>query len=323
MGSWRCTCTPIRAKRRVQLILFDCHGRFYRLHYLARDTRAGSLWFDEVNLATRSKLQLKDTWRVYNAPGGPTTNDLRAAFGKCAEKINLCRPGTLPLWDGLLAPADAPLEEQQQRLNDAHVHFEHMMGSADCPSEFFESASTELRALVQEYNLRLHALEDNLRQQERRLQGLPIHTRIVVTFDGRRRELLTREELCGFVLDRKFGVAYLNYCQVGKHLLEACQDNDFVTGAIRPQAKRSADTLLWFGTNPSAQEMCELDALVSKWYERGNMEKIFPRCDPASALGYLPVADLCRNEADVQGLNEEQIVQLLGGTTIHSFRTLE
>lgn len=71
---------------------------------------------------------------------------------------------------GLLAPADAPLEEQQQRLNDAHVHFEHMMGSADCPSEFFKSASAELRALVQEYNLRLHALEDDLRQQERRLQ---------------------------------------------------------------------------------------------------------------------------------------------------------
>jgi hypothetical protein len=41
------------------------------------------------------------------------------------------------------------MAEQQQRLNDAHTHFEFMMGSADTPSLFYTTACEPLRCLIQ------------------------------------------------------------------------------------------------------------------------------------------------------------------------------
>jgi hypothetical protein len=134
--------------------------------------------------------------------------------------------------------------------------------------------------------------------------------------------LLRQEELRDFSLQRSFGVAYLNYCQVGKHLLEAFLDQDAVTEALRPQTRLSADTLLWFGQEMAYAELEELEARLAIWWEEAEIGKTFPRHDPASAVGYLPVADLCRCKGDVQGMGEAQIVHMLGGATIHGFKVL-
>ena len=146
------------------------------------------------------------------------------------------------------------------------------------------------------YNLLIHAIEDALRQRQKRALGLLADVRCVVTFAGRRRLRWEQEELQQFAVARNFGVAYLNYCMVGKHLLEACWDRDDVACVqLRPQTHISCDTLLWFGASPSAAEAAAAEGELGEWWEREGIEQRFRRGDASSAVGYCPVADLCRD----------------------------
>lgn len=197
-----------------------------------------------------------------------------------------------------------------------------MMGSVDEPAPFYRHAPEPLRHEIEKFNLLIHALEDDLCQLQRDSRSERRDVRIVVTFKGRRRVPLTISELKEFGLARCFGVAYLNYCMVGKHLLEACLDKDQITGAIRPQTHLSADTLLWFGASPTPDEMEERKAALDDWWAQEGIERRFARSDPASAVGYLPVADICLTEGDALARSEEEITNLLAGATIKSFKAV-
>jgi len=302
----------------VELVMVTQDGNERTFIYRPRETLAGTRWFSEVQRTTSARLPIKDPWRVYNAPGGSTGAELRAKFAECCATINFHRPGTLPA--GLLGKGDEQEMGFQERLNYAHTFFETMMGSADEPVAFYRDASVPLRHEIEKYNLLVHALEDDHRQAERRAEGKHLDVRVVVTFLGRRRVPLELEELEGFRIPRDFGVAYLNYCMVGKHLLEACDDEDTVTGVLRPQTHRSADTLLWFGPSMTAMEHATIEYKVSTWWRREGIDCRFKRHDSTSAIGYLPVADLCCEEGDARGRDQMSIVALLGGTTIKSFR---
>jgi len=291
------------------------------LFYRRRDTHAGHRWFREVYCATVAQLPIKDPWRVYNASEGLTIAQLIVKLKSCIETINSHYPGTIP-HDVVIEEAMSP-RTFQQSLNYAHTYFEILMHSADKPAAFFLTAPKPVQIAIEHYNLFIHALEDAQRQTEKRMLGKQVDVRAVVTLLGRQRVPLCNAELRDFGLARNFGVAYLNYCMVGKHLLEACWDNDQVTGVLRPQTHMSADTLLWFGPSPSTEELAELEAMLDEWWEREGIEARFGRHDPKSALGYLPVADLCRDRGDACGRDEQGIAQLLSNATIASFTAMQ
>jgi hypothetical protein len=163
--------------------------------------------------------------------------------------------------------------------------------------------------------LHIHRLEDVYRQRERRAQGKPATPRVCVAFDHRRpRVPLEKEDRRFFSVRPEFGEVHLNYCVVGKHLLEIFQDDDVDECGddnVRPQSHLSADVQLFLGPT-----MCEEEAAqkLQDFFEWLRASPLPARgwdaaADPAAlCLGRLPVADLDRNSAAVLGLSEEEIV---------------
>jgi len=311
--------TALQGERLAQLTIATPDGD-REFVYRARSTPAGRRWFDELRLVSQAQLQIKDPWRVYNAPDGLTTAKLAQRFRDCVSTINGHAPGTLP--EDVLVDESMPPDQIQERMNYAHTYFETMMHSADNPAQLYVDAPDNVRSAIEQYNLVIHAFEDDARQKERVANGENIDVRTVVTFLGRRRVPLLVAELQDFALPRMFGVAYLNYCMVGKHLLEACDDNDDVTGVLRPQTHMSADTSLWFGHNSTAKELSDIEAKLNEWWDREDIGSQFGRTDPSSAVGYLPVADLCFDRGDVLGKGDADIRELFRGATLKGFACL-
>ena len=69
-------------------------------------------------------------------------------------------------------------------------------------------------------------------------------------------------------------------------------------------------------------ELADMEAELEEWWNRESIEERFRRKDPASAIGYLPVADLDRDSCDAAGRDDVEIANLLGGTSIQSFLAL-
>ena len=309
----------------------------FELRFVARRTMAGRRWLRAVREATAAGLAVREPYRVYNAPGGPSVRELLAELAAAARFVSARTAGVIGGVDvGRMESAVTALETEtttgaegsdptagrraltrglQEALNDAHVHFERMRGSIPNPSPIWLAAPPAVRKGIERFNVLIHAVEDAARNAERRARGKPSQPRVVVTLEGRRRYRLSREELEGFALARTFGTAYLNYAEVGKHLLEACLDDEGVSsGAIVPQAHGSADTLVWLGPDDEQDEVAELEDRLATWWEREGVERRFPRDDPASAVGYLPVADLITEDAP------EDIVARLANAEIVSMR---
>ncbi|CAM9492283.1 unnamed protein product, partial [Heterosigma akashiwo] len=190
-------CSPAEDDRGVIKLVLDTPVGDKVLYYRRRNTEAGKRWFSEVRRTTKANLPIKDDWRIYNAPGGPTTGKLISDLMKVIDVINSYSPGTIPK-DAAVLSETMPRGEFQEALNRAHTHFETMMRSADRPAEFWRRAPAPVRTAIEHYNLLIHALEDDSRARAARAEGRPADVRAVVTFEGRRRVPLRPAELAGF-----------------------------------------------------------------------------------------------------------------------------
>jgi hypothetical protein len=111
---------------------------------------------------------------------------------------------------------------------------------------------------------------------------------IVCTFEDRPKYDLEECDYQHFTHRWEHGTVYINYCEVGKPLLDVFKDNDHYVGkdAIRPQSTWSADFMIKFGPTIPESVAAQKDKDFLKWYSKNNFD--FKH----KSLGYIPVAKI-------------------------------
>ncbi len=176
----------------------------------------------------------------------------------------------------------------QQDLNYLHKFFEDLRGEVTEGTAWYNNAPEHVQVAVMRFNVLIHQLEFSMRVKK-------LHPTVVVTFKDRPRYELDEEDIKHFTYKWKRGTVYINYCHVGKTVLDAFNDDDNLVEAIRPQTHYSADFMIKFGpsSNPLLHKLREI--MVNRWIKTKQLK--FDNLN----LGMIPVADLV-NKVDFETL---------------------
>jgi hypothetical protein len=235
------------------------------------------------NIAARWAKEIQNNYPLYEKnrfQGWPNSyKDLdyyKQELLKQVDIINGYLPRTIYGFENL---------ESQDLFNYLHKFFENLRGEADDGTEFYKAVPLHIKTAIDLFNVLIHECEHYIRS--------PASPTIVVTFNNRPRFKLLTEDYSLFTPKWKFGEVYINYCEVGKPLLDVFKDKDAHVGEdnIRPQSYYSADFMIKFGTAvPEALYKKKL-ALFNTWYAQQdyNFENL--------SLGMIPVASLESGEA--------------------------
>jgi hypothetical protein len=187
----------------------------------------------------------------------------------------------------------------QDTLNILHKHFEDLRGSIDAGTEFYNNAPDHVKSAVDKFNVLIHELEHYMRHF-----GYP---ELVGTYKDRPRIELLPEDYKQFTFKWKFGYVYINYCEVGKPLLDVFKDNDHLVGHdnIRPLTYYSADFTIKFGPDTTEEVYQTRLTQFNEWYAKQNFN-----FDQLS-LGMIPVAKLNLKDSNLLGISSDGIISLL------------
>ena len=180
-------------------------------------------------------------------------------------------------------------------INDLHVTF------VDSHLSKGNLTRDEL-SVLNDLNNNLHELEFLLLQEKKanpkkgyfrtlikKLSPRPIiPASIYVTFYRKKLEQLIYEDS---VIHQKFGTCYLNYSQVGRHIIDIflSQDNNIPLDQIKIWNKFSSDFSIYLG--PEGESLRLED--IGKWYNKNLLSKLkIPFCPKKLGIGYTPVADM-------------------------------
>ena len=198
----------------------------------------------------------------------------------------------------------------QQTMNNMHVFFEQLRGPIEEPLEWYVYAPVEVKKAIERLNLLTHEYEYGELYKEWDNYS---NAMIVGTYDSRPRFELTDEQYNLFTYRFVFGGLYINYCVVGKPVLDVFLNQDEVLGDdnIRPQRHWSADWMIKFGQPLPEEMITAMESQFDSWFTE--KEQFFNNLGiergPKLALGQIPVADLDRYCEECIGLNDEEIVQ--------------
>ena len=170
----------------------------------------------------------------------------------------------------------------QDALNEMHKHFEDLRGHVDNPSQWYIDAPAKIKNSVDRFNILIHEYE-NLLEEERQTFRNPT---IVCTFSDRPKFELKEEHYKHFTHCWEYGTVYINYCEVGKPLLDVFKDHDDHAEAIRPQSTWSADFMIKFGPDVPKSFAAHREKEFMEWYK--SKEFNFKHL----SLGMIPVAKI-------------------------------
>jgi hypothetical protein len=315
---------------RATLTLCSPSAVLLPLQFVVRKTSVARRWLAQLRLVQRRGIGVKYPDRLYGFPGDPhTPSTVGLQLRQAASVLNAWRAGVVP--DHLLgaqgihvaepldgAAAAAPeaqgAEYGQADLNLLHKVFEDLRGSIESPAPFFATAPPRVREALEILNLHIHRLEDLQRQAERMARGQPATPRLTVAFEHSRPRVALRDsDLQHFTVRMKFGTLHLNYCVVGKHLIELWQDGDEKCGEanVRPQRSMSADAQAYFGPSMSDEDASLRLADFFDWL-RADPDRRRRWAGKELCLGRIPVADLDRGCVAVRGMSDAQVIELIG-----------
>lgn len=187
----------------------------------------------------------------------------------------------------------------QDTLNTLHKHFENLRGSINEGTGFYNNAPDYVKSAIDRFNILVHELEHYMRHS-----GYP---ELVGTYKDRPRIDLMPEDYEYFTFKWKFGYVYINYCEVGKPLLDVFKDNDQVVGSdnVRPLKYYSADFTVKFGPDTTEEVYQDRLAKFNEWYAKQtfNFDQL--------SLGMIPVAKLNLEESKLSGMPPDKIVSIL------------
>lgn len=167
----------------------------------------------------------------------------------------------------------------QQELNYLHKFFEDLRGELVNETDWFKQAPSNVQDAVCKFNVLIHQLESELRTKGK-------HPTVVVTFKDRPRAELTADDCKHFTYCWTSGTVYINYCQVGKTVLDVFKDNDHLSEAVRPQTHYSADFMIKFGPSTNRFVYFARSIIIKLWLLKQNFK--FKHLN----IGMIPVADL-------------------------------
>jgi hypothetical protein len=251
------------------------------LHFKTYNTPVAQRWQQSLRWACEGS-RIREDQRIYNFPQGSLSDkEIISQIESCLAEIQKKAPDQIPA-------LKVDIHDPQNSVNQIHIHF--------VDSDRYNARGLAPQAW-NDLNNWLHAYESHLRSAKTSQEsGLP-EANLVVTWHDPFIQDLQDEDYKHFTIKKKFGTCYINYCQVGRHLLEMFLADDDVAKDehISPLRKLSADSYFWFGTTtgPRSYEkkMFAIQAWFQKHEQRLNSLGFF-WSDPRIALGWIPVAEL-------------------------------
>lgn len=231
--------------------------------FTVRNTSIAKKWFEEL----LKNYELYETDRFTNWG----TQNLIPELNECITKIN--QHGVCI--DRYISSAST---DMQGDLNYLHKFFEDLRGEVDKGTEWFNTAPSEAQEAVERFNVLIHKLEAELRTKN--------HPTVVVTFKDRPIINLTEDDMKHFTFRWTSGTVYINYCQVGKTILDIFKDNDTIADGIRPQQFYSADFMVKFGPTTFYPIYLLRKMYINLWLKKQSFN--FKNKN----LGMIPVADI-------------------------------
>jgi hypothetical protein len=182
----------------------------------------------------------------------------------------------------------------QSELNYLHKFFEKLRGDVVKGTTWFKNAPAQIKDSTEQFNILIHQLEANLRTKN--------HPTVVVTFKDRPIFELSNEDLKHFTYRWTKGTVYINYCQVGKTVLDIFKDKDKISEGVRPQQYYSADFMVKFGPTIPLLIYLIRKAYIHIWllFQKFKFKN--------HNLGMIPVADVA-TEFDIEKLKKFNCVK--------------
>jgi hypothetical protein len=233
------------------------------LTFKVRENSIAKKWYAEI----LKNYEIYESDRFTN--WGDDSNNLRIKLNDLIEDINK--------YDHVI---NKQLNKNytQQDLNYLHTFFEKLRGEIDQKTIWFISAPTYVKDMLEEFNILIHALEAEKRTKN--------HPTCVVTFKDRPTIPLTKNDFKHFTFRWQSGTVYINYCHVGKTILDIFKDNDHHLLGIRPQTHYSADFMIKFGPTTPYPFYIIKKIIIHIWLKFQKFNFKNPN------IGMIPVADL-------------------------------
>lgn len=259
------------------------------LYYELFDTHSAFLWFESLKKANKES-RLWDDKRFYNFPQINTKTELLEKLKITVEKLNKAYPN--------LNIPQLNENSLQESINAIHISF---------VDDEIKNPSLSKSQLWIDLNYLLHALEHAERSEKAIIRtGIP-EACVIFTWENSFKQPIPDEDYVRFTIRKDFGHCYINYCHIGRHLLELfhAQDELAKNEHILPLSSLSADSYLWFGPSTGKNGEIKKMELIEKWFKERenafNQQGIYWD-NPRKALGWLPVAKLkdCPNSKEEQ-----------------------
>jgi hypothetical protein len=189
--------------------------------------------------------------------------------------------------------------KSQDDLNYLHKFFEDLRGPASSGTEFFNNAPREVQLAVEQFNVLIHECEHVIRNAN--------YPEVVVTYSDRPRFKLIADDFEHFTFKWEFGCVYINYCEVGKTLLDVFKDQDLYVGDanVKPLEYYSSDFVIKFGPS-TPEEVYEYRLKkFNEWYDNYHLKFKY------RALGLIPVAKLNLQDSGLAKCTATEIIQAI------------
>lgn len=274
------------------------------------------LYFDifETNIAKKWEVEVNKNYSIYendrfiNWPNNKKDRDYYInELNKQMKIVDNYAPNIIPFFFELD-------HISQNSFNILHKFFEDTRGPIENPPEFYKNAPYEVQEAVNRFNIMIHEFESLIFNQTK--NNVHPESRLIVTFNDRIRHELTEEDYDHFTMKWIFGNVHINYCEVGKTVLDVIHDKDEVVGKnnIRPLRYYSADFQVKFSPTSSDKEY---DKSI-EWFKMGYEDKkdFFESLglfyDKKLSVGLIPVAELNRINSGFIAMTDFEIISSLG-----------
>lgn len=245
------------------------------------DNPVAQRWVKELVRLEATGVSVLEKQRIYGLNETWTeeqiVSDIRICVEKIASEVDALKPYDLGSFD-------------QDKLNRLHAEYGKLMGSASAFQRASRDYSPEVVEAIAQLNVLVHRHESFVRHQKN-----PAYGRIVVTFEAKNKQPFVDEDYELFTPDYKAGDVVLNYCQVGKSILDyvADQDPHIPMEYVGPQKVWCGDFMLVLRDGPASFPHYQ-EILSSFWKDhRGLMASHgYFEGDPKLGIGSLPVAHI-------------------------------
>ena len=250
------------------------------------DTSIAERWAEEI----AKNYPLNETERFKNFPNnGKDTEFFIKKLQDRVDIVNNYKPNTI----------SHKVAVDQEILNYLHRFFENLRGHIEQGTEFFNSAPSHVQNAIEEFNVYIHELESHYNNKD--------NPEIICTYKNRPRIELLEEDYNQFKVKSEFGTVYINYCEVGKTLIDVFKDQDqhISRSNIRPLNHYSADFIVRFYKEKPDEFYEQGLKKFYEWYNKQNFN--FKHL----SLGYIPVAKLNLQESKLEGQTVDEIINLV------------